>query len=490
MNLSPESRSRPHNLLLVGLTEGKPKDLPRLLDLFSDLQDFMVGDQLWRPIICFVSADLPALAECAGVQGHCAMFGCVRCYMAATRMGSRLCYVGHNRFFPESDARHNNSSGERPRERSLALAQVDLSIQSPHRGTVGISPLLHLTPRQSFRDFTFDAMHAIKNILAALFAALGGQVMKPPRLPSRNSPDEAAEYAERHAAWTEDARRAEYWRLTEAKKSEFDRRYNSIPAPTTVRRNGLAPMAKPSQMLCSDWLHLLFFMRYNLCGIAKADVFQLIVDLCDLLSALVCGNMERSELPGLYTDTIAILVRMEALCPSSCLSPTLHVLCHVWDDLDWFGSVQGTWCFPWERWMRFIRAHIKSAAYPIRNYLNQHLLGSRLPLLSDARKFEVELLFEQLNYIPSELLGDVLGREANSTNCFLGKVAADDIPLIPLDEVRNCIAQSCPVVQRLLSRGKRAYDVYTCRLRARDQNPITFEQWLGYGNLRGSPWTR
>lgn len=216
MNLSPESRSRPHNLLLVGLTEGKPKDLPRLLDLFSDLQDFMVGDQLWRPIICFVSADLPALAECAGVQGHCAMFGCVRCYMAATRMGSRLCYVGHNRFFPESDARHNNSSGERPRE----------------------------------------------------------------------------------------------------------------------------------------------------------------------------------------------------------------------------------------------------------------------------------LLFEQLNYIPSELLGDVLGREANSTNCFLGKVAADDIPLIPLDEVRNCIAQSCPVVQRLLSRGKRAYDVYTCRLRARDQNPITFEQWLGYGNLRGSPWTR
>ena len=77
MNLSPESRSRPHNLLLVGLTEGKPKDLPRLLDLFSDLQDFMVGDQLWRPIICFVSADLPALASALGSRGT------VRCSAAS-----------------------------------------------------------------------------------------------------------------------------------------------------------------------------------------------------------------------------------------------------------------------------------------------------------------------------------------------------------------------------------------------------------------------
>ena len=115
MNLPPESRSRPHNLLLVALTEGKPRDFPKILNRFNELQDFMVGDRAWRPIICFVSADLPALADCAGVQGHCALFGCVRCYMAATRMGPRLCYVGHNRFFLEGDARHNDSL-VRPRE--------------------------------------------------------------------------------------------------------------------------------------------------------------------------------------------------------------------------------------------------------------------------------------------------------------------------------------------------------------------------------------
>ena len=104
----------------------------------------------------FVSADLTALADadCAGVQGHCALFGCVRCYPQRPR----LCYVGHNRFFLEGDARHNDSL-VRPRERSLALAQVDLSIQTPNRGTMCISPLLRVTPRQSFRDFAFDGMH-------------------------------------------------------------------------------------------------------------------------------------------------------------------------------------------------------------------------------------------------------------------------------------------------------------------------------------------
>ena len=44
-------------------------------------------------------------------------------------------------------------------------------------------------------------------------------------------------------------------------------------------------------------------MRYNLCGIAKADIFQLIIDLCELLSTLICGKMVRSELPGLSSDT-------------------------------------------------------------------------------------------------------------------------------------------------------------------------------------------
>ena len=115
-------------------------------------------------------------------------------------------------------------------------------------------------------------MHAFKNILAAIFAALGGQAMKPPRQPVGNSPDDAAEYSERHASWVEDTRRADYWRLTDSEKTSFDRRFNAIPAPTTIKRKGLTPMTKPSQLLCSGWLNLMFFMRYNLCGIAKADV--------------------------------------------------------------------------------------------------------------------------------------------------------------------------------------------------------------------------
>lgn len=155
-------------------------------------------------------------------------------------------------FFPEGDARLRNLVGQKPRERSHTLAELDLSIQSPHRRTLGIPHVLRLTPRRSFREF--DGMHAIKNILAAIFSALRGQSIKPPRRAVGNSPDEVAEYAERHAAWTEDTQRAEYWRLTEAQQMEFDRRYDSIPAPTTVKCRGYTGLA-------TRVFHLLFEAR-------------------------------------------------------------------------------------------------------------------------------------------------------------------------------------------------------------------------------------
>ena len=68
-----------------------------MLSPLSKLSDFMVRGQWWRPIVSFVSGDLPALANCAGVQGHVCFFGRVRCYMPATRVGG-LYYLGHARF--------------------------------------------------------------------------------------------------------------------------------------------------------------------------------------------------------------------------------------------------------------------------------------------------------------------------------------------------------------------------------------------------------
>ena len=93
MNIHPECRSKPHNLLLVALTDGKPKDFDVMLSSFSELSDFVVNGQWWRPIVSFVSGDLPALADCAGVQGHACFFGCVRCHMSATRVTGGLYYL-------------------------------------------------------------------------------------------------------------------------------------------------------------------------------------------------------------------------------------------------------------------------------------------------------------------------------------------------------------------------------------------------------------
>lgn len=64
-------------------------------------------------------------------------------------------------------------------------------------------------------------------------------------------------------------------------------------------------------------------------------------------------------------------------------------------------------------------------------------------------------------------------------------MAGCNVPQISLDEVRNRIAQSCPVVHGLLARAKRSYGVYAHRLRVRKLVSMNFEQWLGSGNFQG-----
>ena len=139
MNVPPESRSKPHCLLLVSLTDGKPKDFPGMLSPLSKLSDFMVRGRWWRPIVSFVSGDLPALADCAGVQGHVCFFGCVRCYMSATRVGG-LYYLGHARFLHETHPNYDNSFGPRPRDDHFSLPN-SISASKHHIAGLFVFPL-------------------------------------------------------------------------------------------------------------------------------------------------------------------------------------------------------------------------------------------------------------------------------------------------------------------------------------------------------------
>ena len=54
MNLAQAARSQIHNLLLVALTEGKPKNLRGMIDAFTKLEDFTVRARV----------DVPSLASC------------------------------------------------------------------------------------------------------------------------------------------------------------------------------------------------------------------------------------------------------------------------------------------------------------------------------------------------------------------------------------------------------------------------------------------
>ena len=169
MNLSPDCRSQ-HNLLLVGLTQWKPKTLDKILSSFGALGDFVVGDEahnLFR-VSGSCCAGVQGIALCSGVPGATWLP-----HAWAPAFVTSVTVVFVRLMMP----RKNPAS-------ALALAQLDLSIQSPHRGTLRISPLLRMTPRKSYHDFALDGMHAIKNIMSAIFAALCGQVMKPPRQPA------------------------------------------------------------------------------------------------------------------------------------------------------------------------------------------------------------------------------------------------------------------------------------------------------------------
>ena len=303
-----------------------------------------------------------------------------------------------------------------------------------------------------------------------------------------NTADGTIEYEALMSSWREQCERAEYWRLTQGQKNEVDKRWNSIPAPKTVRRAGLLPMSKPSQLWCSDWLHVLFFIRYLLCGIVKADILNLMADLCNMLSTMVSGKVQRTDLPELRTETVCLLTRMEALCPASCLSPTVHVLCHVWDDIEHFGSWQGTWCFPWERWMRTMRTKIRSTAFPCKNYINRHLLCSRLPLLSDATLFQLSLLVDQLGYAPTPLLSSILFvPEERSDERLMGRVKACNAPSLDINDVRECIARTCSALRSLLKRAKTSYASYTYResRKSREGNCMSFEDWMESSSFRG-----
>ena len=69
MNLSPGCRSQPHNLLLVGLTEGKPKNLDKILNPSEHWRTSQLGSGVATHNF-FRVCDLPALATAPGALRH------------------------------------------------------------------------------------------------------------------------------------------------------------------------------------------------------------------------------------------------------------------------------------------------------------------------------------------------------------------------------------------------------------------------------------
>lgn len=136
--------------------------------------------------------------------------------------------------------------------------------------------------------------------------------------------------------------------------------------------------------------------------------------------------------------------------------------------------------------MRTMRSKIRSTAYPCKNYLNMHMLCSRLPLLSEATMFKLSLLIEQLDYTPSPLLSGVLylANDPGSQH-LMGRVAPRNVPSLDLEYVREVIARSCLALRSLLGRARNSYAAYTYRRRSAQEDYMPFENWMETSSFCG-----
>ena len=120
------------------------------------------------------------------------------------------------------------------------------------------------------------------------------------------------------------------------------------------------------------------------------------------------------------------------------------------------------------------------------NYLNMHILCSRLPLLSEATMFKLSLLIEQLDYTPSPLLSGVLylANDPGSQH-LMGRVAPRNVPSLDLEYVREVIARSCLALRSLLGRARNSYAAYTYRRRSAQEDYMPFENWMETSSFCG-----
>lgn len=449
LNLSYRIRNMPHNLILSTLVDVKPKNMDVVLEPFRDdmrmlwTKGFYVNNVHVQSLVAMFSTDLRAMAACLRLQGPNARNGCCRCYHVAVHSVNEMVFK-------------DNHVEARPRTlESTRLDTLHIDADTPAvGGTYGCSILFTLPGMQGpwlFRSFLFDGMHVVKNIVIRIIRLLKGNTV--PAKPRPGAPRSV------FATWHRERMKHASFKLKPSSQKEVDRRWKVLPTPAQLINQSYGPFQHTGSMKAADLMHLLWFDEVLFFGLLPPAQFQTITDVFSILSALIATEHQRSKLPALRARIHATMSACQNLLPINFMTATFHTLVHVVDDIQTFGSWREYWCYPFERYMAYIRSMIASKKSPAQNFINRHIDMARLCLLPQLARDRMIDICNLARYTPSPRLAKLLDMAVATCNVVRFKGAFSSLHLAPADlqSLQNKLMARCPSFASVMSRAKDAY---------------------------------
>ena len=369
-NIPIEYRNKRDNLVLALLVDVYPKNcnvvLEPLMDVFRKwwTQGVWVNALRRRAFIgnTIFHADLKGQASCLRLEGPVAFHGCCRCYASCRGPLPGLFYTGHGHGCRVSDTRTHES------------ARADVEFGTPFRGTKGESVFANIPGvMNAYRVFVFDGMHQVKNLIKRWISLSKGQLVPKKPMWKENSRVPLTRQNTILHDWRAQVEKHRAFTISKAKQREVDRRWRELPCPPALINHGYGIFQHTGSLTCNDWMHFLMFDSYLFKGILLGIQYDLMINVFSLLSRLAAVEHNREELDTDLRHTIHnVLERCEKELPRNMMVCVTHTLVHSPDDILYCGPWRDLWCFPFERFMAYMRTVINSKKSPAMNLAKRY----------------------------------------------------------------------------------------------------------------------
>ena len=329
LNLPCGVRNKQENTILVGLIPGphEPRrDINTFLDPFvSDLQKFWSGvhlnvsslkcRKLIRCALICVACDIPAGRKVCGFLSHSARLGCSRCYKRFSGTVGAMNYSGFDRekWPPRSGPKHANDAKSLLNMRTktdLMKAESELGCR--------YSALLKLPYFDAPRMLIIDPMHN-------LFLGSAKYFLKSILLDQKI--------------------------LNETDFSMLQERVDRIIVPSDIGRIPHKILSGFASFTADQWKNwVIYYSLISMYNMLSSDIFECwrhFVLACRILCSRQL-NMDQIMLADALL--LRFCQRTERIFGWKCITPNMHLHCHLRSCIIDYGPLHGFWCYAFERY--------------------------------------------------------------------------------------------------------------------------------------------